>query len=118
MRVLCSGKSLFGFARQILINSHEIAYIFGQLSSPHSIPSLLHVLRNQSEDDMVRHEAAEALGGIASDSIDGDMDAEDEKLPEGGVLAILREWAVKMDAPLVVRESCQVAVDMWEVSLP
>lgn len=66
---------------------------------------------------MVRHEAAEALGGIASDGIDDEMDAADSKLPEGGVLAILREWAVKMDAPLVVRESCQVAVDMWEVSL-
>jgi deoxyhypusine monooxygenase len=100
----------------VIDGRHEIAYIFGQLSSPHSIPSLLHVLRDQQEDDMVRHEAAEALGGIASDSIDGEMDAADERLPEGGVLAILREWAVKADAPLVVRESCQVAIDMWEVS--
>lgn len=55
---------------------------------------------------MVRHEAAEALGGIASDG-----EGED-----GAVLAILREWAVKEDAPVVVRESCQVAIDMWEVS--
>lgn len=54
---------------------------------------------------MVRHEAAEALGGIASDG-----EGED-----GDVLAILREWAVKEDAPVVVRESCQVAIDMWEV---
>lgn len=65
---------------------------------------------------MVRHEAAEALGGIASDAVDGEMDDADEPLPEGGVLAILREWAVKESAPVVVRESCQVAVDMWEVS--
>ena len=64
---------------------------------------------------MVRHEAAEALGGIASDGIDDEMDTDDQKLPEGGVLAILREWAVKEEAPVVVRESCQVAVDMWEV---
>lgn len=91
---------------------HEVAYIFGQLCSPHSVPSLLHVLRDQQEDDMVRHEAAEALGGIASDApepSDGGEKGED-------VLAILREWAVKMDAPVVVRESCQVAIDMWEVS--
>lgn len=94
--------------------SHEIAYIFGQLSSPHSIPSLLRVLRDPVEEDMVRHEAAEALGGIASDGADADADPADEPLPEGGVLAILREWAVKMDAPVVVRESCQVAIDMWE----
>jgi len=56
---------------------------------------------------MVRHEAAEALGGIASDGAE-------EKGED--VLAILREWAVKDDAPVVVRESCQVAIDMWEVS--
>lgn len=94
----------------MLIDRHEVAYIFGQLCSPHSVPSLLHVLRDQKEDDMVRHEAAEALGGIASDA----------PTPEEGegedVLAILREWAVKEDAPVVVRESCQVAIDMWEVS--
>jgi hypothetical protein len=48
---------------------------------------------------MVRHEAAEALGGIAS--------------PE--VLPHLREWMTKEDAPRVVRESCQIAIDMWEV---
>jgi len=56
---------------------------------------------------MVRHEAAEALGGIASDGAE-------EKGED--VLAILREWAVKPEAPVVVRESCQVAIDMWEVS--
>lgn len=50
---------------------------------------------------MVRHEAAEALGGIAT--------------PE--VLPHLREWMNKVDAPRVVRESCQIAVDMWEVCL-
>jgi deoxyhypusine monooxygenase len=92
----------------VLTNRHEVAYIFGQLCSPHSVPSLLHVLRDQKEDDMVRHEAAEALGGIASDGAE-------EKGED--VLAILREWAVKEDAPVVVRESCQVAIDMWEVSL-
>lgn len=48
---------------------------------------------------MVRHEAAEALGGIAT--------------PE--VLPYLKEWMVRVDAPTVVRESCQVAIDMWEV---
>lgn len=48
---------------------------------------------------MVRHEAAEALGGIAT--------------PE--VLPLLREWAARADAPQVVRESCVVALDMYEV---
>lgn len=78
---------------------HEIAFVFGQLLSPHSVPALLKVLQNANESDMVRHEAAEALGGIAT--------------PE--VLPHLREWMDKKDAPVVVRESCQVAIDMWEV---
>ena len=45
---------------------------------------------------MVRHEAAEALGGIATD----------ECLP------ILKEYAEREDVPRVVRESCVVALDM------
>jgi deoxyhypusine monooxygenase len=81
-------------------NRHEIAFVFGQLLSPHSVPALLKVLQNTNESDMVRHEAAEALGGIAT--------------PE--VLPYLREWMDKKDAPVIVRESCQVAIDMWEVS--
>ncbi len=49
---------------------------------------------------MVRHEAAEALGGIAT--------------PE--VLPYLKEYSTREDAPVLVRESCQVALDMYEVS--
>lgn len=50
---------------------------------------------------MVRHEAAEALGGIAT--------------PE--VLPYLKEYMTRKDAPVVVKESCQVALDMYEVSM-
>lgn len=74
--------------------------MFGQLLSTHSVPALLKVLQDNSESEMVRHEAAEALGGIAT--------------PE--VLPYLKEWMARPDAPKVVRESCQVAMDMWEVS--
>lgn len=31
------------------------------------------------------------------------------------VLAVLKEWSQREDAPRVVRESCVVAIDMWEV---
>lgn len=103
------------------LDSHEIAYIFGQLSSPYSIPSLLYVMRDSNEDDMVRHEAAEALGGIASEAPEDVEDQsglyESEEDRKKGVLGILREWSVKESAPPVVRESCQVALDMYEVSL-
>jgi deoxyhypusine monooxygenase len=63
------------------------------------VPSLVKVLEDTDEANMVRHEAAEALGGIAT--------------PE--VLPYLKSWMNREDSPRVVRESCQVAIDMWEV---
>jgi len=87
-----------GFSDDSALFKHEIAFVFGQLLSTHSVPSLLKVLQDSRESDMVRHEAAEALGGIAT--------------PE--VLPYLKEWMTRPDAPQVVRESCQVAIDMWE----
>ncbi|KAF7306521.1 Deoxyhypusine hydroxylase [Mycena indigotica] len=87
-----------GFSDDSALFKHEIAFVFGQLLSTHSVPALLRVLQNSGESDMVRHEAAEALGGIGT--------------PE--VLPYLKEWMARDDAPLVVRQSCQVAIDMWE----
>lgn len=87
-----------GFSDDSALFKHEVAFVFGQLLSPHAVPALLKVLQDTSESDMVRHEAAEALGGIAT--------------PE--VLEYLKEWMTREDAPTVVRESCQVAIDMWE----
>jgi len=69
------------------------------MSDPHSVPALVKVLEDEREEEMVRHEAAEALGGIATDE----------------VLPVLRKWAAKGDVPRMVRESCVVAIDMWEV---
>ncbi|GAA6000879.1 hypothetical protein JCM10207_004703 [Rhodosporidiobolus poonsookiae] len=87
-----------GFEDESALFRHEIAFVFGQLSSEHSVPALIDVLRREHEEDMVRHEAAEALGGIATD----------ECLP------ILEEFAKREDVPRVVRESCEVALDMYE----
>ncbi|KAI0252363.1 deoxyhypusine hydroxylase [Lactifluus subvellereus] len=87
-----------GFSDDSVLFKHEIAFVFGQMLSPHSVPALLQVLQNPHESDMVRHEAAEALGGIAT--------------PE--VLPYLKEYMMREDAPVVVRESCQVALDMYE----
>ncbi|GAA6030031.1 hypothetical protein JCM8097_009223 [Rhodosporidiobolus ruineniae] len=87
-----------GFEDESALFRHEIAFVFGQLSSEHSVPALIDVLRREHEEDMVRHEAAEALGGIATD----------ECLP------ILKEFAQDEKVPRVVRESCVVALDMYE----
>ncbi|GAA5851045.1 hypothetical protein JCM3766R1_004160 [Sporobolomyces carnicolor] len=87
-----------GFQDKSALFRHEIAFVFGQLSSPDSVPALIQVLTRSDEEDMVRHEAAEALGGIATD----------ECLP------VLKEFSQRSDVPSVVRESCEVALDMYE----
>lgn len=76
---------------------HEIAFVFGQLSHPASIPALTAALSNTSEASMVRHEAAEALGSL------GDEDGVEETLKK-----------FLNDSEKVVRESVIVALDMAE----
>lgn len=76
---------------------HEIAFVFGQLSHPASIPALVECLGKTDEAPMVRHEAAEALGSL------GD---------EEGVEDVLKGFL--HDPETVVRESIVVALDMAE----
>jgi deoxyhypusine monooxygenase len=86
-----------GLADSSALFRHEIAFVFGQLSHPASIPSLAATLANMNEVGMVRHEAAEALGSL------GDED---------GVEDTLRHF---LDDPeQVVRDSVIVALDMAE----
>jgi len=75
---------------------HEIAYVLGQIAHPAAAPALIEALRRTDEHAMVRHECAEALGSIAT--------------PE--VLPILEEF--RRDNEAVVKESCEVALDMYE----
>ncbi|CAG7995296.1 unnamed protein product [Penicillium olsonii] len=76
---------------------HEVAFVFGQLCHPASIPSLTASLSDLSEAGMVRHEAAEALGSL------GD---------EEGVEETLKKFLNDPDE--VVRDSVIVALDMAE----
>lgn len=86
-----------GFSDPSALFRHEIAFVFGQLSHPASIPSLIETLSNPKEESMVRHEAAEALGSL------GD---------EEGVEDVLKRFL--NDPEQVVRESIVVALDMAE----
>lgn len=85
-----------GFEDPSALFKHEIAYVFGQLCNPVTVPSLIKVLKDEREAGMVRHEAAEALGAIATE----------ECLP---VLQSFRN-----DKDQVVRDSAIVALDMYE----
>lgn len=84
-----------GFADSSALFRHEIAFVFGQLSHPASIPALTAALSNTEEASMVRHEAAEALGSLG-----------DEEGVEATLLKFLH------DKEAVVRESVIVALDM------
>ncbi|KAJ2946148.1 hypothetical protein O0L34_g5080 [Tuta absoluta] len=75
---------------------HEVAFVFGQMQDARSVPYLKQTLEDTSEHEMVRHEAAEALGSIAT-----------EECTE-----VLKRYL--NDPRPVVRESCEVALDMSE----
>ncbi|KAH8792792.1 putative Deoxyhypusine hydroxylase [Hyaloscypha sp. PMI_1271] len=86
-----------GLADPSALFRHEIAFVFGQLSHPASIPALSAALGNLEEASMVRHEAAEALGSLGE---------------EEGVEDILKQFL--NDNEQVVRDSVVVALDMAE----
>eukprot|EP01135_Chromosphaera_perkinsii_P011072 Nk52_evm31s2325 gene=Nk52_evmTU31s2325 len=85
-----------GFGCQSALFRHEIGYVLGQMQHPASVPGLVKALERMDENCMVRHECAEALGSIATE----------ECMP---VLKLFQE-----DGERVVKESCDVALDMLE----
>lgn len=75
---------------------HEVAYALGQAKSPVATAELKCSLENEEENCMVRHECAEALGAIATDECK----------------EVLKKF--RNDPERIVRESCEVALDMAE----
>lgn len=75
---------------------HEVAYVLGQMQDAEAVSTLRHVLSDSSEHAMVRHEAAEALGSIASPDC----------------LQLLTDYC--KDPEPIVADSCVVALDMLE----
>lgn len=85
-----------GFRDSGALFKHEIAYVLGQMQDPLAVPDLVGRLEDLRESAMVRHECAEALGSIASEQC----------------LEVLQRF--RGDGERVVRESCEVALDMWQ----
>ena len=90
------------FSSTSALLKHELAYCLGQTANTAAVPHLRHVLEDLQEDPMCRHEAAEALGAL------GDT----------GSLDLLRRFRDRDGEELVVRETCEIAVDRleWENS--
>lgn len=85
-----------GFVDESALLKHELAYCLGQMRERRALPVLSAVLRDRSQEPMVRHEAGEALGAI------GD--------PE--VLELLKEYSA--DPVVEVAETCQLAIQRIE----
>jgi deoxyhypusine monooxygenase len=81
---------------------HELAYCLGQTGKLAATPYLRKVLEDVTEDPMCRHEAAEALGALA--------DVAD--------LELLRRYRDREGEEVVVKETCEIAIDRieWETS--
>lgn len=75
---------------------HEVAYVLGQTQNPCGVDQLINNLQDKSENVMVRHECAEALGAIATDRC----------------IKVLNKF--KSDQERAVKESCVVALDISE----
>lgn len=75
---------------------HEVAFVLGQLQDACTVPYLRGNLEDANENEMVRHECAEALGAIANQEC----------------LKILNYY--RNDKKRVVKESCVIALDMCE----
>ena len=73
---------------------HEIAYVLGQMQDSFAVDALISRLSDVSEDAIVRHEAAEALGAI------GDLRS----------MSTLIKFVE--DESFVVSQSCEVAIDL------
>ena len=83
-----------GFRDPSPLFRHEVAYVLGQLQHKASIPALVERTRDGAEHEMVRHEAAEALGAIGT----------------GECVEVLEAFTGP-ECPTMLRESCVVAMD-------
>lgn len=78
---------------------HELAYILGQMRNRDACPFLTSILEDESDDILVRHESAEALGAIGHSSS----------------IAVLEKYSKHPASE--ISETCQIALELinWKV---
>jgi len=79
---------------------HELAYVLGQTRNLHAVKCLEAVLESPQQQEIVRHEAAEALGALG----------------QASSLPLLEKYL--HDESQVIRETCELAIARlkWENS--
>lgn len=100
LRNIRTPESILALSEGLKVGSalfkHEVAFVLGQLQEDITVPYLETSLKDAEENEMVRHECAEALGSIATPDC----------------FEILNKYI--NDSKRVVRESCIIALDMCE----
>ncbi|XP_013383224.1 deoxyhypusine hydroxylase [Lingula anatina] len=103
LRNIGDSASVLALAEGLKCNSalfrHEIAYVLGQMQHPACVTQLIENLKDLQEHPMVRHECAEALGSIATEES----------------MTVLQDYL--KDSERVVKESCEVALDICEYEM-
>ncbi len=86
------------FASPSALLKHELAYCLGQTANDAAVQPLRSVLCNLTEDPMVRHEAAEALGALG----------------HAESLELLKQFRDREGEDISVVETCEIAIDRIE----
>jgi len=79
---------------------HECVYCLGQIQDTSAIPILIGILEDNSQEDIVRHEAAEALGALSSTTT------------HEIVVPVLLKYS--SDVAVMVADTCCIALDLIE----
>lgn len=85
------------FAHASVLLKHELAYVLGQTANPSALDILVRVLEDGSENEIARHEAAEAIANFRNET----------HLP---LLEKYSDPVVSMSIP--VAETCQIGADL------
>jgi deoxyhypusine monooxygenase len=90
-----SAKSIArGLGSASVLLKHEVAYVLGQMCVPETVDILMGVLADEEENEIVRHEAGEALGNYPASE---------------RIMAVLKRYS--MDGSRPVAETCQIALE-------
>ena len=91
------------YGKPSALMKHEVCFMLGQISSGESVETLLGIVKDCQEEDVVRHEAAISIGTIVHGSDDIDMREMVRKEME--LIMMMKE------VDDLVKESCVVAMD-------
>ncbi|KAI5181568.1 deoxyhypusine monooxygenase [Nematocida sp. AWRm80] len=101
LRNICTDKAVLeiskAFTTSSILLKHELAYVLGQMQNKKALPILQEILENPQENEIVRHEAGEAIATF------GEKEYED----------LLRKYSsIEVSGSVAVSETCQIGAEL------